>query len=84
MEPETLEPYGPGHGVAHALRRLEQTLWHAEQDLKCATGAWGGAIAPLGVQEEVHARIAGIRLAIRALEELSGRIHAGEIDEHGN
>mgnify|MGYP006274558661 CR=1 FL=1 len=69
-----VETYGPGHGVAHALRRLEQTLWHAEQDLRCATGAWGGAIAPLGVQEEVNARIAGIKLAIKAVE----RIHVGE------
>lgn len=73
MEPTRSEQYGAGHGVAYAIKRLRDTLWHAEQDLKCATGAWGGSIAPQEVHDEVNARIAGITLAIKALEELSAR-----------
>ena len=80
MEPATLEPYGPGHGVAHAIQRLEDTKYHAEQDLRCASGVWGGPIASDNVLDEVIARLAGINLAIKALEQLTARIHAGEVE----
>jgi hypothetical protein len=69
MEPETLEPYGPGHGVAHAIRRLEDTKSHAEWDLR----EWNSP-KPAHVIEEATARLAGIKLAIRALEELQARM----------
>ena len=76
MEPDTLEPYGPGHGVAHAIRRLEDTKWHAEWDLR----EWGNNPKPAHVIEEATARLAGINLAIKALEQLTARIHAGEVE----
>lgn len=69
MEPHTLEPYGPGHGVAHAIRRLEDSRWHAEWDLR----EWNSP-KPAHVIEEATARLAGIKLAIRALEELQARM----------
>ena len=69
MEPATIEPYGPGHGVAHAIRRLEDSRWHAEWDLR----EWNSP-KPAHVIEEATARIAGIKLAIKALEELQARM----------
>lgn len=70
MEPATIEPYGPGHGVAWAISRLEASKWHAEWDLR----EWGNNPKPAHVIEEATARLAGIKLAIKALEELSARI----------
>ena len=75
MEPETLEPYGPGNGVAHAIRRLEDTKWHAEWDLR----EWNSP-KPAHVIEEATARLAGIKLAIKALEELQARMQEQERD----
>ena len=75
MEPETLEPYGPGHGVAHAIRRLEDTKWHAEWDLREWTSP-----KPAHVIEEATARLAGIKLAIKALEELQARMQEEKRD----
>jgi len=76
MEPDTLEPYGPGHGVAHAIRRLEDSKWHAEWDLR----EWGNNPKPAHVIEEATARLAGINLAIKALEELQARMQEEERD----
>lgn len=75
MEPDTLEPYGPGHGVAHAIRRLEDIKYHAEQDLR----EWNSP-KPAHVIEEATARLAGIKLAIKALEELQARMQEEERD----
>lgn len=75
MEPATIEPYGPGHGVAHAIRRLEDTRWHAEWDLR----EWNSP-KPAHVIEEATARLAGINLAIKALEELQARMQEEERD----
>ena len=80
MEPATLEPYGPGHGVAWAIERLENTKYLAELDLQQASGVWNGRIASDNVLDEVIARLAGINLAIKALEQLTARIHAGEVE----
>ena len=75
MEPATIEPYGPGHGVAHAIRRLEDSRWHAEWDLR----EWNSP-KPAHVIEEATARLAGINLAIKALEELQARMQEEERD----